>query len=77
MGAKEHFKNFVFATTAMSLFTSTAKGIEVGDFAIGDDERLTCIRGNVYIDVIGDEGISIGALAKEIDQQILEIINKK
>jgi len=75
--AKIYLRNFIFSTTAMTLYPSTAEGIYVGDLAIGDEERLTYIRGNVYVDIIGYEGTSIVDLAKEIDQQILEIINKE
>ena len=75
--AKVYLVNFVLSTTAISVYSSTTNGIYVGDLAIGNEERLTFIRGNVYVDIIGSEGVSIVNLAKEIDQQILDLINKQ
>jgi hypothetical protein len=75
--AMAHLKEFIFTTTVMSLYPSTAKGIDVGDLAIGDMKRLTYIRGNVYVDIIGSKDVHIVDLAKGIDQQILETISKE
>jgi len=50
----------------------------IGDFAMGDATFYQFIRGNVSISVMrwrmGDTDIDITDLAREIDQQILEII---
>jgi len=56
--------------------------LKVGDFAIGDEYYINYIRGNVYVNVMEcphDEvnEVSIIDLAKEIDFQILEIINRR
>jgi hypothetical protein len=68
--------NFVNNSASMEIYSSSIEGILVGDLAVGDQDRLTFVRGNIYVDVIGYEGISITNLAAEIDQQILEIITK-
>jgi len=49
---------------------------KVGDFAIGDIFTIDFIRGNVNIRIKGYD-VEIDKLAREIDQQILEIINDK
>jgi hypothetical protein len=74
--AKECLKDFVFSTTTRNLYPSTAVGIVVGDLAIGDTGRLTYIRGNVYVDIISNKGAEIVDLAREIDRQILDILNE-
>ena len=52
-----------------------AADLEVGDFALGGIYRVDFVRGNIYIFVEGYDDVEIDELAKEIDIQILKIIN--
>ena len=72
--AKERFKNEVFACTAIEVNPDM---VDIGDIVFGDEERFSYIRGNIYVDVIGNVGITVVDLATAIDQQILEILNKQ
>ena len=60
-----------------SMIEVYASNLDVGDFALGGIYRVDFVRGNIYIYVEGYDGVEIGALAKEIDLQILDIINNK
>jgi len=66
--------NYVNSATSMQIYPASLDGIIVGDLAVGNKEKLTFIRGNVYVQVIGYE-VSIVNLAQEIDQQILDIVS--
>lgn len=57
--------------------TIYSSSLKIGDFAIGGIYDIDFIRGNVQVNVKGSyyNGITIEDLAKEIDQQILEILN--
>lgn len=75
--AHEIITNFVNNSASMKISSSSIAGIFIGDLAVGDQNRLTFVRGNIYVDIIGYEGTSITDLAAEIDRQILEIITKE
>jgi len=51
----------------------------IGDFAIGGTSRIRFIRGNVFVDVMrrnmDDASIDVIPIAREIDEQILNIIS--
>ena len=68
---------FVNLSTMMEVYPSSVIGIFVGDLAIGSQERLIFVRGNVCVNVHGYRETSIINLAQEIDKQILDIINKQ
>ena len=50
--------------------------LKIGDFAIGDIYEIEFIRGNVWVNVRGYDGIRIEDLALEIDRHILDILDK-
>ena len=65
--------------TAPKIYPSS---LGIGDFAIGGKYYINYIRGNVFVTVLECpqnhiNEIEIDALAREIDNQILEILNKK
>jgi len=73
--AREMMRNSLFGYTALKIYLSD---FEVGDVAIGDVYYLSFIRGNLFINMHGyNYEIDISGIAKEIDQQILEIITEK
>ena len=72
-------RNSLNEYTALKIHPSS---LGIGDFAIGDKYYLNYIRGNVFVTVMecpqnNINEIEIGTLAREIDNQILEILNKK
>jgi hypothetical protein len=69
---QDMMRGFLNACAAPEVFPSL---LDVGDFAIGDIFSIDFIRGNIFVSVTGYDEAEVGDLAKEIDQQILEIIN--
>jgi hypothetical protein len=69
----EVMRNSLNEYAAMEVFTSA---LSIGDLAIGNSTGVNFIRGNVFVTVIGYEEVEIDGLAREIDQQILDILNE-
>ena len=67
-------KDYLDSYTMIEVYASD---LEVGDFALGGIYRVDFVRGNIYIAIEGYDDVEIDELAKEIDLQILQIINKK
>jgi hypothetical protein len=67
---QDRMRNSLNEYTAMEVYPSS---LNIGDFAIGDN-NIEYIRGNVFVSVTGYDEVVTEFLAREIDQQILDII---
>jgi len=70
----EMIKSFIDDYTMIEVYASNLK---VGDLALGGIYRVDFVRGNIYMFVESYDDVAIDSLAKEIDLQILEIINNE
>ena len=68
--------NYLELCASDTVLPISTKGIHVGDLGIGSSDSLVFIRGNVFVDIIGYDRISIVSLAQEIDSQILKAITE-
>ena len=66
-------RNSINTYAAMEIFSSY---LDIGDFAIGDISHLRFIRGNVFVSVTGYNDVDIDDLARVIDLQVLDILNR-
>jgi len=67
---KDHLDGY----TMMEVYESYLK---VGDLSLGGIYRVDFVRGNVYMFVEGKHDVEIDVLAKDLDLQILDILNKE
>ena len=71
--SRDIMRNSINMYTIPTLYPSY---LDIGDFAIGDTDSISFIRGNVFVSVISSIGVEIVDLAEAIDLQILEVLNR-